>query len=171
MKQILWHEPAKYRRRKYKEKEEKYPLESVKFALFAFVLILALRGLSGIHPAPDAHPPEWGLTAGIAIGVAVFAAYILPRFIGLMANSIVILSNKGVNNNIVGRGMTIRFWAWDKISYGYIWTEKLYDEYYPVISFCDADERLLVTLGLDKNADMHEIEMVLKENGKTLRYE
>ena len=171
MQQLLWHEPAKYRRAKYRQHEKANPLESVKFGAFAFAVILALRALAGLHPASDKHPPEWPATAVGALAFALIAAYGMPRIIGLFANSIVIISDKGVNNNTVGRGVTVRFWAWDKIDYCYAWTETLYGAAYPVISFCDAAGIVLATLCLNDKVSLQQIEAALQARNVSLRVE
>ena len=171
MKDLLWHEPAKYRRAKYNQMEKANPLKSLQFAGLAFVIIMALRGLAGMSPRPDRHPPDWGISAAIALGVAVFAAYLLPRFVGLFANSIVILSDKGVNNNSVHGGATVRFWPWDKIAFCYAWTEQLNGEAYRVLSFCDRNSVVLTTLCLDKPERMREVEAALAANRIPMQYE
>jgi hypothetical protein len=171
MKDLLWHEPAKYRRAKYNQMEKANPLKSLQFAGVAFAIILALRGLAGMSPRPGRHPPDWGITALIALGAAVFAAYLLPRFVGLFANSIVILSSKGVNNNSVHGGATVRFWPWSKIAFCYAWTERLNGIDYKVLSFCDAASVVHTTLCLDKPERMREVETMLRANNIPLQHE
>ena len=171
MEPLLWHEPAKYRRAKFRQREKYNPMESVRFAAFAFVVILALRGLAGMRPAPDAHPPGWLPTVGVALGVAVFVAYILPRLESLLANSIVILSEKGVNNNSVWGGATIRFWPWEKVDYCYVWTEQLYDRSYPVLSFCDSENIVLATVCRSDKVPLSEVEKILEAYQIPVEYE
>ncbi len=161
MKPLLWHEPAKYRRAKFRQRERGNPMESVKLAVFTFLFILGLRGLAGIHPAPDAHPPDWTATADVAFGMAIFVPYILPRFIGLFAISIVTLSEKGVNNNIISFGVTLRFWPWQNIAFGYLWTEELYGNAYRVLSFCDSESIVLTTVCLSAATTENDIQRVL----------
>ena len=171
MNPLLWHEPAGYRRAKYTQMEALDPLRSVKFALLAFVCILGCRWLGGLHPAPDMHPPGWSLSTAMAFGIALFLAYVLPRFIGLFANSIVILSEKGVNNNTVAYGAHIRFWPWSEIAFCYVWTEALNNDRYPVLSFCDGRSIVLTTLARSEKVPISEIERVLRAYGIPIQYE
>src|SRR5690242_13359631 len=79
---------------------------------------VGLEGSSRIKAGSGPHPPGWELTVAIAAGVAFFAAYGLPALMSLMPGSIVILSDKGVNNNVhTGRGWSIRFWPWEDIDH------------------------------------------------------
>ena len=171
MNQLLWHEPAKYCRAKYSQMEALAPLRSVKFALFTFFFILGCRWLGGLHPAPDMHPPGWSISTAMAFGIALFVAYILPRIIGLFANSIVILSEKGVNNNTVGLGMRVRFWPWNEIAFCYVWTEALDGDQYSVLSLCDGSSIVLTTLARSEKIPLSEIERVLHAYGIPIQYE
>ena len=171
MNPLLWHEPAQYCRAKYNQMEALDPLRSVKFALFAFVFILGCRWLGGLHPAPDAHPPGWSITTAMAFGIALFVAYVLPRIVGLFATSIVILSEKGVNNNTVGPVVRIRFWPWSEIAFCYVWTEALNDDRYPVLSFCDSRSIVLTTLARSEKVPLSEIERALHAYGIPIQYE
>ena len=171
MNQLLWHEPARYCRAKYNRMEALAPLRSVKFALFAFLVILGCRWLGGLHPAPDMHPPGWSISTAMAFGIALFVAYVLPHFIGLFANSIVILSEKGVNNNTVAHGVRVRFWSWSEIAFCYVWTEALDNERYPVLSFCDNRSIVLTTLARSEKIPLSEIERVLHAYRIPIQYE
>lgn len=171
MKQLLWHEPAKYRRAKYNQLEALDPMRSVKFALFAFFFILGCRWLGGLNPAPDAHPPGWIVSTGMAFAIALFTAYVLPRLIGLFANSIVILSEKGVNNNTVGHGVRVRFWSWSEIAFCHAWTETLNNDQYPVLSFCDNGGIVLATLARSEKVSLSEIERALQACNIPIRKE
>ena len=171
MKQLLWHEPARYSRAKYSQMESLAPMRSVKFALFTFFVFLGFRWLGGLHPAPGMHPPGWAVSTGAAVGVAVFAAYVLPRLVGLFAKSIVILSEKGVNNNTIAHGVTIRFWPWSAIAFCYVWTEALYNDHYPVLSFCDDCGIVLTTVARSEKVSLSEIERTLHACGIPIQYD
>ena len=161
MPQLLWHEPPGYRRAKYNQLEKLDPWKSVRFAVFAFLTILGMRYWAGFSPEPGKHPPEWPLSIAMAFSVALFVAYILPRLVGLLANSIVILSEKGVNNNTVWGGVTIRFWQWNSVAFCYIWTESINNRNYPVLSFCDSQGIVLTTLCCSDKVSLPEIEQFL----------
>ena len=169
--QLLWHEPAKYRRIKFRQAEKANPLESIKLTLFSSIVLLGLRWLVGFRPAEGARLPEWPAVFGASIGLGIFVAYGMPRLEGLFANSIVILSEKGVNNNSVWGGATIRFWAWEKIAFCYHWREELNGEAYPVLSFCDSDSIVLSTLCMSRSVPIEEVAALLELYGVPLQFE
>ena len=107
----------------------------------------------------------------MALGIALFVAYVLPRIVGLFANSIVILSEKGVNNNTVGHGVRVRFWPWSEIAFCYAWTESLNNDQYPVLSFCDGSGIVLTTLARSEKIPLSEIERVLHAYAIPIQYE
>ena len=168
MKDLQWHEPAAYRRAIFYENEKQDPLSSLKFAGAAFGFMLGLRFLAGT--GPDAHPPPWWPhSVGVALAVAIFAAYGLPGLMSLLPGSIVILSDKGVNSNkIAGRGWIIRFWPWDEIAYGSLTTDTAGGKVYQVLCLHGADNHVLATLALSPRATMHQIQPYFSANGKSL---
>ena len=171
MPQLLWHEPREYRRAKYNQLEKHNPWQSVRFACFTFLAILGFRFLAGLRPERGAHPPEWLLSIAMAFSIAIFIAYILPRMVGVMANSIVILSEKGVNNNSVWGGVTIRFWQWSRVAFCYIWTEHVNNKPYPVLSFCDPQGIVLTTLCCSDKVPLPEVEQFLNTYQIPVQYE
>jgi len=169
MRELQWHEPAAYRRAIYYENERKDPLISLKFAGIVFVVMLGLRYFVGLRPDPDAHPPGWGVTAAIAAGVAVFTAYGLPAMMSLMPGSIVILSDKGVNNNVhTGRGWSIRFWPWEEIDHLSAHMDTAGGKAYQVIALHGSDDAALVTLALGTKTTLQDVEEYALRRGKQL---
>ena len=167
MKDYLWHEPASYRRAIYYENERNDPLPSLKFAGAVFAIMLGLRLLVGLNPQPDAHPPGWLATAGIAALTAVFAAYGLPAFMSLFPGSIVIFSDKGINNNkIIGTGWRIRFWPWEQIASCATGTEFVGGRTYDVINVISTDNETLVTLAYTDHNAPGQINEFLRAQGK-----
>ena len=83
MGQLQWHEPASYRRAIYFHNERTRPLDSAKFAITAFLILIGLRLLVGLHPDPDAHPPGPGITVAVAFVFALLVAYGLPALMSL----------------------------------------------------------------------------------------
>ncbi|MCX6359536.1 MAG: hypothetical protein NT029_07015 [Armatimonadetes bacterium] len=149
MSQKLWHEPKAYRRAVYYANERARPADSARFAAGAFAIMLGLRFIAGLRPSPDAHPLAWGPMAGLAAGVALFAAYGLPAILSFVAPSIVIVSDKGINNNrFFGVGWRIQFWDWNRIGLLATGTEALGDRTYRVVSLFDCDGAFLATLAL-----------------------
>jgi len=167
MRQLQWHEPAAYRRAIYYENERKDPLSSLKFAGIVFLVMLGSRYMVGLRPDPDAHPPGWAITIGIAAGVALLAAYGLPALMSLMPGSIVILSDKGVNNNVhTGRGWSIRFWPWEQIDHLSAHTDNAGAKDYEVVTLHGIDGVALVTLALDGKVALKDIEEYALRRGK-----
>ena len=161
MSQLLWREPRAYRRAKYNQLEKLDPWWSISFALFTFLTLIGFRFLAGLRPERGAHPPEWSLSIAMAFLLALFIAYVLPRLVGLMANSLVILSEKGVNHNSVWGGVTIRFWQWSRVAFCYIWTERINHDTYPVLSFCDEQGVVLTTVCCGEMVSLSDIEAFL----------
>lgn len=167
MKQLQWHEPAAYRRAIFYSNERKDPTSSLKLAGFVFLLMLGLRLI--VPSQPDAHPPGWPASLALAVGVALVVAYGMPALMSILPGSIVILSEKGVNNNVMtGRGVNIRFWPWDKIAYGSASAETVGGRTYELLSFYGHNEELLWTAAVAGRPPMWEIEQYLLQYGKRL---
>jgi len=116
MARLQWDEPRGYRRAQNRMVGRGDRLKTLGYAGFCFVMLLALRGLAGIHPAPDAHPPGWGITLLVAVVGAFMIAFVVPAIMNYAATAVVILSEKGINHNVVwGRGLRVGFWAWDTL--------------------------------------------------------
>ena len=168
MKDLQWHEPAAYRRAIYYENERHDPWASAKFAGVAFLVMLGLRLLA--RSGPDTHPPGWPATIGVAAAVAVFLAYGLPAIMSLVPGSIVIVSDKGINNNVLaGRAWSIRFWPWDQISSCALHADDAGGRQYAVMSVYDNAGATLVTVALAASPSPSEIAQLFAVYGKELR--
>ncbi len=88
-----------------------------------------------------------------------------------LPNSIVIVSPKGINNNVVGKGVSIAFWPWKDISY-FSSTLEIDDER-PIetLSLHSLDGQVLATFGLSRKITLNEIEAYVQHQRKTLHRE
>lgn len=167
MKDLQWHEPAAYRRAIYYQNERADPLNSLKFAGVTFLLMLGFRYLVGTGPNPN--PPPWPTSILVATAVAVFMAYGVPALMSLLPGSIVILSEKGINNNVMtGRGWSIRFWPWDEIAYCSTAVDTAGGKDYDVITVHDNTGHILATLALSGRPPLAAVEGYLYAHGKKL---
>jgi hypothetical protein len=165
MKDFQWHEPASYRRAISYENERRNPQASAKFAGVAFAIVLGLRFIFGRQT--DSHPPAWSASVAIAALIALFAAYGLPAVVSLLPASIVIFSEKGVNNNVMtGRGWNIRFWPWEQIAYCTVGVDSAGGRTYEVIYMHAVDNRLLATLAFTDRSVPVQINDFLHAHGK-----
>src|SRR5258708_5677504 len=134
-------------------------MSSIKLAGIVFVVMLGLRLLVGLRPDPEAHPPGWAVTTAVAAGVATFVAYGLTALMSLMPGSIVILSYKGVNNNVhTGRGWSIRFWSWEEIDHLSAHMDTAGGKTYEVVTLHGSENSVLVTLALGHKTSINEVE-------------
>lgn len=117
MEAIQWHEPRPFRRARFYQSEKANPLAAIKTAGISFLVLLGLRLLVEIGPKREGqNPPGWMAIVGMAIPVSLFIAYGLPFCLSFISISRVVLSEKGINNNIIGVGATILYWPWEAIS-------------------------------------------------------
>lgn len=167
MTDLKWHEPAAYRRAAHRVSL----LESIKFAAIVFVVVIGIRGLVEIRPNPNPNRPSWAASVLIAAAAAVFFAFGFPALLSFLPNSIVILSRKGVNNNIVGKGAKIHFWPWDEIASCAIATESFGQRGFRTLSLLGANGTELATFGMAEQPTNEEIAEFLRAHGKLLRIE
>ncbi len=149
MNEITWREPRAYSRAVYRENERTNPLNSLGFTAFAFVALLALRGLAGVRPAPDAHPPAWSIVVPASMVLAVFIGYGLPRIMGYVGQAFIILSPKGVNRNTVSNRTQIRFWPWSSLAAVRFADVDLAGQKFRVVQFLGPGGELAVEIALD----------------------
>ena len=147
------------------ERERENPWESLRFAGGVFLLLIALRFLGG---RGNPNLPGLPQTVLISLAAAFVIAYVFPWFLLLMPNSMVILSEKGVNNNIIGRGATIRFWPWTQIAYCALAEVVIRGREFRTLSLHAEDGSLLEQFGIPDNPQDHEIRSLLERHGKTL---
>lgn len=161
---LQWHEPRAFRRAEYRDRQKKNPWESPRTAALCFGVILALRGLAGMRPNPNQI--SWGLTVLLAAVVGLAVAYLLPFALGYLSVSVVILSEKGVNNNIVGHGATMYFWSWDEIARCTLGEAVRGGKSYPCLLLHDHEENLMACLALAEKPTPQEIRAWLQHYGK-----
>jgi len=155
-KRLQWNEPAAYRRQIFREHEHRKPFEAYKFAAIVFGIMLILRGVAGIGNA-NPNLPGWLPMLGLSLLVAIVVAFVLPLVLSWVSVSIVILSEKGVNNNIVGHGATIYFWPWDRVEYCTTAIDRVGNHSYPTLSLHSADDEVLATFGLREKPTVDEL--------------
>ena len=167
METLQWHELIAYSRNQRTKLKD-----SAKSAGILFLACLGARFLGGTHPAPDAHPPEWGNTIAGAIGISLLLAYGLPALLSLFPSSFVILSDKGINNNQMMRwGWKIRFWAWKQIASCSFGNDLVSGKNYRVLRLHDAHGHTLTTIAISRKPTEQEIVESLQTHGKTLHSE
>jgi hypothetical protein len=165
---LKWHEPNQYRRAQLKEYESNNPWNAIKFFATAFLIILGLRFLAGLG-APNPNLPSWEATLGIAFISALVLAFIFPILISRIAISIVILSEKGVNNNIIGHGASLYYWPWEQVAYCSMGTIELHDKSYRTLSLHDESDSILATFGIPEKPTEVEIQECLRLYGKHMK--
>jgi hypothetical protein len=166
MSPILWHEPRAYLRAVYYDNERVRPLDSARLAAAVFAFMLGMRFVVGLRQEPDARLLGWPAMVWLAAGVALFVAYGLLAIISMVAPSIVIFSDKGVNNNrFLGVGWRIRFWAWDRIGMIGVGTEALADQLFRVVVLLDHDGGFLARLALADNVTPGDLDRFAAEHG------
>ena len=119
MSRLQWHEPAAYRRGLHIEHEAQHPWRTVRNVAICVIALLAMRGfVEVVHLRNGQFPnrPGWLLSIPLAAIMGVIIGFWLPRLLLWLPGSIVILSKKGVNNNVIlGEGAHINFWPWERI--------------------------------------------------------
>lgn len=160
MERLQWNEPASYRRAVARQRERQIPWESIKGAAFLFFVCIAARG-SAEMGRPNPNLVGWGTTLVLAATVALLVAFGLPRLLLLLPNSIVILSDKGINNNIIGHGASLRFWPWSEISSCEISTVTLAGRQYRTLTAHDTNGREIASFGLKARPTTEELKQLL----------
>lgn len=127
--------------------------------------MLALRAFIGFA-RPNPNLLGWGPITLLAILVGFVVAYALPFALGYLAVSLVILSGKGVNNNIVGHGATIYFWPWDKIGYCSFGQKTTGGRSFACLFLHDHHGEVMAALALADKPPQEEIQSWLHELGK-----
>ncbi len=167
MKRLQWHEPVAYRRAVVRQNERTNCWESIKYLVVVFAGIIGFRAYLG-WSQPNGNQPAWGVVIAIA-AVASIAIYFVPRLFALLPNSIIILSDQGVNNNLVGPGVEVRFVPWAQIGHAVATTVSLEGRTYPALQLRAPDGRLLGTFGLRETPTVEEIRQFFRQHGKELR--
>lgn len=163
--QLQWQEPRAFRRAEYRERQKQNPWDAPKTAAVSFAIILALRGFVGLT-RPNANLLGWGPITLLALAVGFVVAYVLPFALGYLAVSLVILSEKGVNNNIVGHGATIYFWPWDQIGHCSFDQKTTGGRSFACLFLHDHQGEVIEALALPEKPPREEIQSWLHQCGK-----
>lgn len=164
---LKWYEPRAYRRARFFEQERRNPWDAVKVASVTFLVLVSLRLSAGLGP-DHRDTPGWLPALGLAVAVAGFVAYGLPVLLSFVSVSVVLLTEKGVNNNIIGHGVTFHFWAWADIEGCEVCVESAGGHTSQTFSLLGDGGRILATFGLDENLNAAEIDAWLRTIGKRL---
>lgn len=167
---LSWNEPRAYRRACYRESPKSSLRENLKFSVMAFAVLMGLRALSGLGKA-NPNLPSWGMTTLICLASAIFIGFVFPWLISLIAASIVHLSDKGINNNIVGHGATLYFWRWDQVAECELTQRIVGGQSFNVLNLIDADGMILASLGLAATPTPAEITAWLEAREMPVRNE
>jgi hypothetical protein len=170
VKPLRWHEPAAYRRLLFYEQGRAHPWRTIGQIAAAGFGLLILRGvveLGHLQNGQFPNRPGWPASIALAAALGIVIGYLLPRFLMLLPGSIVILSEKGVNNNDLGKGLSIRFWSWERIDHARISSQTVRDREFTVMSLFDNNGNELATLALRDLPSVAEIRAYFREHGKS----
>lgn len=117
---------------------------------------MLLRAYAGWSD-PNPNQPDWYVTTALATFTAFLLVYLLPTVQDFLPNSLVILSEKGINNNIVKGGVHISFIPWDRIGKAVIDPVELDGSVYLAISIYSPSDNHIVTYGVGKKTPIGEI--------------
>ena len=163
---IQWTEPTAFRKAVNKAAEHRKPLDSLKIASGIFVVVLGLRWMYSLHHTSSSNPPQWGAMVIFSLIIALFVAYGLPALFSVMSTSIVILSEKGINNNRMAYGRWVfHFWEWEQISRAALVSEEIGSGNHRVLKLIDNNGQLLATLALSPQINETEVVEYLSTQG------
>ena len=124
--------------------------------------------LGHLHNGQFPNRPGWPFSIALAVVLGVIVGYWFPWFMSLLPGSIVILSKKGVNNNVIrGEAVAVKFLPWDKIDHARFWKQSVRGREFTVLSLHDSDGKELATFALGERPGVAEIEAYFQEQGKT----
>lgn len=167
MGRLQWNEPKAYHRCRSRRHKLRNPWDSAKFAATAFLMILGIRVFAEFERAnPDL--PGWMPTLVIAAAIALFFGFVFPVLISFISISVVVLSESGVNNNVVGHGATLNFWPWSEIAYCSTSVANVGNRSFQTLSLHDAHENVLATFALANSPTVEEVREWLNELGKRI---
>jgi hypothetical protein len=167
MQKLQWTEPPAFRRAIDQREAANRPWQPHLRAAGVFVAFLALRGFVQLT-RPQANSISWPLSIGLAVVLAVFAAYLLPWVIARLPNSTVIISEKGINRNTIGTSAKIRFWSWQRIGRGVIATESVAGNTYRVLRISGVDGNEIGVFGLREQPTTDAVRNAFAENAKPI---
>lgn len=165
---LQWHEPSAYRCALARQNKRERFWGSLKFVAFIFIVMIGVRAMG---ESGSSHPrlPGWLPTLLIASGVAVLLAFVLPWLLLRLPSSIIILSEKGVNNNLIGPGVKIYFWTWAEITSCSVSAVTIGERSFRTFGLHGANGQVLATFGVGDKPTAEEIEQYLNFYGPPLR--
>ena len=166
MDHLQWQEPKAFRRAEYRARQKQNPWESPKTAVICFAVIFALGAFAKLGKPDNPNMLTWPWLALLSAAVGIGIAYLLPLMLGYISVSLVILSEKGINNNIVGRGATIYFWSWDEVAYCSFGEKVTGGKSFPCLLLYADDGQVLVELALAVKPSAEEVRAWLEKRGK-----
>lgn len=166
MANLQWHEPRAFRRAEYRERQQRNPWESPKTAVICFAVLFALGAFAKLGKPDNPNMLTWPWLAILSAAVGIGIAYLLPLMLGFMAVSLVTLSEKGINNNIVGYGATIYFWSWDNISDCSFGEKTTAGKSFPCLLLHDHQGRVVAHLALAEKPSPEEVRAWLQRHDK-----
>lgn len=166
MSKLLWDEPRGYRRAVNREQFSADYKQSLGYATFCFIAFCGLRLVAGINPGPDQHPPAWNVFLPASAVLGVLIAFGLPRVFMLLATATVVISDLGINHNVMwGRGWRINHWKWAQISSCEFRKCTKAEQTYRTLQINDTSRRILETVAISPKADEDNIREILIANG------
>jgi hypothetical protein len=168
MKELRWHEPPGYRRARYFEDLRRNLLHSAGTAVTAFLVVIVIRYAAGLEV--HSRVPSWPRSLAFAAGISLLVSFALPAILSLLPSSFVILSHKGINNNLLTRrrGWFIRFWPWDEIECCSVHPVTLGGSTYDILGIHATGGNILAELALPRTPSHGELEAYLAAHGKRL---
>lgn len=149
MEPLKWHEPRDFRRARFYQSEKANPLAALKTVGISFLVLMGVRLLVEFGPRREGQtPPGWIPVVCMAIPVSIFIAYGLPFVLSFLCFSLVYLSEKGINNNIIGVGGTLYFWPWEAVGTFELNRVTLKGKEYQSLDVLDGSGNLLAELCL-----------------------
>ena len=136
---------------------------------FCAAAILAVRGfveVSHLRHGQFPNRPGWLFSIALAVILGTVVGYWLPRLVLLVPGSIVILSEKGVNNNVVATRVSMTFWPWELIDHARFGRQTVRGRAFPVLTLYDVNDAELATFALRERPTRPEIAAYLLEHGK-----
>jgi hypothetical protein len=158
----------------YLDDEAANPWRKVGRVAFCAAAILAMRGfVEVVHLRHGQFPnrPGWLFSIALAAILGTVVGYWLPRLILLLPGSIVILSEKGVNNNVIATSVSVKFWPWELIDHARFGKQTVRGRAFSVLTLYDDNDTRLATFALREHPGHSEIAAYLLEHGMLCRDE
>jgi hypothetical protein len=112
---LAWVEPKSYWEKKLGSNGQPW-IKTFLYGLALFTFAAGARYLSSRQTDHQNTPINWPIFLGGAFAASQLIAFLWPRLIRLLSASHVIISEKGINNNLqFGTRFDFRFWSWEKL--------------------------------------------------------